>query len=102
MKSFAFISGLLNVAKESLTDEDGINPEPYPLVMDAPFSNVDEGHIRNISKILPRVAEQVIMMIMFKDWEHVKPEIKETIGKQYIFEKQSETHTIIREKEVVE
>lgn len=37
------------------------------------------------------------MMIMWKDWKHVESEIEETIGKKYIFDKKTETFTIIKE-----
>lgn len=58
VKSFAFIAGLVALAKEKLianAGEEGFNlsSEPYPLVMDAPFSNADETHTANISKVLP-------------------------------------------------
>lgn len=73
VKSFAFVSGLVDLAKEALNSdsskEANTTPQYYPLVMDAPFSNVDEIHIRNISAILSRSAEQVIIAVMQKDWE---------------------------------
>ena len=53
VKSFAFVSGLVDLAKEALSSEKSkeadIGPQYYPLVMDATFSNVDETHFRNIS-----------------------------------------------------
>ncbi|MEG0834523.1 MAG: AAA family ATPase [Christensenellaceae bacterium] len=86
VKSFAFISGLVDLAKEALASEEdaaNIGPQYYPLVMDAPFSNVDEIHIRNISKILPISAEQVIIAVMQKDWEPAEPIMAGVIGKSY-------------------
>ena len=94
VKNFAFIAALLKLAKESINDEE-IQSEPYPLVMDAPFSNADAIHIANISKLLPDVAEQVIMMIMDKDWNHVKPVVNNYIGNVYRLKKLTESHTII-------
>ncbi|MEG0838708.1 MAG: AAA family ATPase [Hydrogenoanaerobacterium sp.] len=86
VKSFAFISGLVDLAKEALAGEEdaaSIGPQYYPLVMDAPFSNVDEIHIKNISKILPVSAEQVIIAVMQKDWEPAEPIMAAVIGKSY-------------------
>ena len=64
VKNFSFICGLVALAREKAVLQSSNNElekeraaEPYPIVMDAPFSNVDEIHIRNISKILPSVAE---------------------------------------------
>lgn len=87
VKSFAFVSGLVDLAKEALTSDDSkeadIGPQYYPLVMDAPFSNVDETHIRNISMILPASAEQVIIAVMQKDWEPASEIMAPVVGKSY-------------------
>lgn len=91
VKSFAFVSGLVDLAKEALSSEGSkeadIGPQYYPLVMDAPFSNVDEAHIRNISKILPASAEQVIIAVMQKDWEPAAEIMEPVVGKSYRIEK---------------
>lgn len=91
VKSFAFVSGLVDLAKEALSSEKSkeadMGPQYYPLVMDAPFSNVDETHIRNISKILPASAEQVIIAVMQKDWEPAAEIMNSVIGKSYRIEK---------------
>ena len=91
VKSFAFVSGLVDLAKEALSSEKSseadIGPQYYPLVMDAPFSNVDEQHIRNISQILPASAEQVIIAVMQKDWEPASEIMSSVVGKSYKIEK---------------
>ena len=100
VKSFAFIAGLVALAKEKLiatAGEEGFNlsSEPYPLVMDAPFSNADETHTANISKVLPEIAEQVIMFVMQKDWRYAEPVMVTRVGKQYTLKKHSETYTVL-------
>ena len=101
VKSFAFIAGLVALAKEKLianAGEEGFNlsSEPYPLVMDAPFSIADETHTANISKVLPEIAEQVIMFVMQKDWRYAEPVMATRVGKQYELKKLSETHTVLQ------
>ena len=98
VKNFAFIAGLVALAKEKLAadgDEYGLNlsSEPYPLIMDAPFSNADETHTANISRVLPEIAEQVIMFVMQKDWRYAEPVMSKHVGKQYNLNKLSETYT---------
>lgn len=98
VKNFAFISGLVALAKEKImtdSSENGfdLSSEPYPLVMDAPFSNADETHTANISKVLPEIAEQVIMFVMHKDWRYAEPVMSQRVGKQYQLNKISETFT---------
>ena len=100
VKAFPFIAGLVALAKEKLVanaGEEGFNlsSEPYPLVMDAPFSNADEIHTANISKVLPEIAEQVIMFVMQKDWHYAEPVMASRVGKQYTLKKHSETYTVL-------
>ena len=91
VKSFAFVSGLVDLAKEALNSdssrEANTTPQYYPLVMDAPFSNVDEIHIKNISAILSQSAEQVIIAVMQKDWEPAAEIMAPLVGKSYRIEK---------------
>lgn len=102
VKNFAFIAGLVALAKEKViattggvaeAEEVDLSSEPYPLVMDAPFSNVDEKHTANIAKILPEVAEQVIMFVMQKDWNYAKKVMDDKVGARYKLDKINEVHT---------
>lgn len=98
VKNFAFIADLVALAKGKIvtdSSENGINlsSEPYPLVMDAPFSNADETHTANISKVLPQIAEQVIMFVMQKDWNYAEPVMSDRVGQRYHLNKISETYT---------
>ena len=115
VKNFSFISGLVDLARtkartgSAIESEESINiigendelivsTEAYPLVMDAPFSNVDEIHINNIARIIPEVAEQVILILMKKDWEFAKTALENKIGCSYYIEKNgnSDTNSSIR------
>ena len=102
VKNFAFIAGLEEAAKRKMLSNlannkaFALSTEPYPLVMDAPFSNTDEEHIKKISNVLPVVAEQVIMFVMNKDWKYAETVLASKIGKSYNLEKKSETLTILR------
>ena len=103
VKNFAFIAGLVDLAKEkatlghSVADSISWDNEAYPLVMDAPFSNADETHIKNISGVLPEVANQVIMFVMEKDWQYAEPVMADRVGKYCRLKKYSESHTEIEE-----
>ncbi|MDY0278063.1 MAG: AAA family ATPase [Acholeplasma sp.] len=104
VKNFSFIAGLVDMARikaRTTTGKENEDPnviigvdgelaittEPYPLVMDAPFSNVDEIHINNIAKILPAVSEQVVLILMNKDWEFAKASLDDKVGCAYMIEK---------------
>lgn len=102
VKNFAFVAGLVDLARERIrkgtADIDAtLATEPYPLVMDAPFSNTDEKHVGRISRILPEIAEQVIMVVMAKDWKFAEPVMRHRVGKEYLLDKKSEILTHIKE-----
>jgi DNA sulfur modification protein DndD len=61
VKNFSFITGLVDLARRKVRCADSTDvieaeiassTEPYPLVMDAPFSNTDEIHISRIASIV--------------------------------------------------
>lgn len=100
VKNFAFIAGLVDLAKEKASlgkNSEAItwDNEAYPLVMDAPFSNADETHIKNISGVLPEVANQVIMFVMEKDWQYAQSVMNVRVGKYCTLKKFSESYTEI-------
>lgn len=88
VKSFAFVASLVSMAKDKILDDPNLKlGREYPLVMDAPFSNVDEIHINNICNILPHTANQIIMAVMEKDWEYASKNLNQYVGKRYRIEK---------------
>lgn len=105
VKNFAFIVGLIELAKQKLSDTDTEDLQRhFPLVMDAPFSNVDEIHISNICDIIPTSASQVIISVMDKDWEVARKNLERYVGKSYTIIKsigddgrKKETVTTIKE-----
>ena len=94
VQNFAFISSLLKVAKERVSME--INSEPYPLAMDAVFSNTDEIHIQRICSELPNLAEQAVLAIMEKDWNVARRTLDEHVGKKYEIVKETESRSRIK------
>ena len=97
VKNFAFISGLVYLAKQKLADDYEKDAEAYPLILDAPFSNADEKHVKKISEVLPNVANQLVLIVMAKDWNYAKNSLQEKVGREFHLKKNSEVHTEIVE-----
>lgn len=103
--NYSFVAGLMNLAKKAIingdNDDETADPEleneTFPLVMDAPFSNTDETHIKNICNALPNYCDQIIMFVMKKDFNYASQSIADKIGKMYELEQISETESIIKE-----
>lgn len=96
--SFAFIGGLIDIAKE--THKEIEENEPYPLIMDAPFAKLSKVHRRNVAKIIPNITEQFILFTVDSQYEgDIEENIREKMGKQYelIMHDENGKYTEIRE-----
>lgn len=94
---FAFITGIIKMAKENrnANDDDAklLSSEPYPLVMDAPLSAFDKRRIKTVCEALPETAEQVVIFIKDTDGELAEDYMGDRIGSRHQFDKKSEFET---------
>lgn len=91
---FAFIAGVIKMARENNSDENSmLMTEAYPLVMDAPLSAFDKTRIKTICEALPKVAEQVIIFIKDTDGEIAETNMGAKVGVRYLFNKINEFET---------
>lgn len=101
--NFSFVAGLMKLIKEKINnDDDDFEQEHtddnYPLVMDAPFSNTDEQHIANICLNLPKYCNQIIIVVMDKDYNMASDKITAKVGKKYVIKKETETFATVEEE----
>ena len=90
---FAFIAGVIKVARENDQTNEMLSTEAYPLVMDAPLSAFDKERIQTVCSTLPNIAEQVIIFIKDTDGEIAEKYLSNKIGKNYSFDKVNEFET---------
>lgn len=92
---FAFIAGIIKMARDKQLNSDEIatTTEPYPLIMDAPLSALDEKRIKAVSTTLPAIAEQILIFIKDVDGKIAEEYMKDRIGARYSFEKITEFYT---------
>lgn len=94
VKNFSFIAGLVQCARDQIVkseDYDNNIENKYPLVLDAPFSQADDKHIRAIGRLLSNNADQIILVVMEKDWNYAKKILSDNVGKKYLLQKVTET-----------
>ena len=101
--NFSFVAGLMQLIKEKIHHEDDdfeeeSSDDNYPLVMDAPFSNTDTDHITNICLNLPKYCNQIIIVVMEKDYNMASDKISAKVGKKYVIKKETETFATIEEE----
>lgn len=87
-KALAFVGGLIMRAKKlnkEIAEDGGIKGGIYPLVLDAPYGELDDGYRLELTKVIPETSEQVIIMVNSGQWDHkMEDSIKEKIGMSYI------------------
>jgi len=94
---FAFIAGVIQMARNSQSDESSLLvSEPYPLVMDAPLSSFDRTRIQNVCNTLPKIAQQVIIFIKDADGNIAEEHLGNRIGKRFAFSAVSKIETYIQ------
>lgn len=94
---FAFISGVIKMARNN-KDDEMLSTEAYPLVMDAPLSAFDKTRIQTVCDTLPNIAEQVIIFIKDTDGEIAEKYLSDKIGANYLFDKKNEFETYLNRR----
>lgn len=95
---FAFIAGVIEMARHNDKNNEMLSTEAYPLVMDAPLSAFDKTRIQTVCETLPGIAEQVIIFIKDTDGEIAEKYLLDKIGKSYSFDKKNEFETYLVER----
>ncbi|ALC90608.1 hypothetical protein AM500_13040 [Bacillus sp. FJAT-18017] len=85
--SLSFIGAIVDIAREQYKskekqafNEGGI----YPLVMDSPFGSLDSDHRRRVAQGIPKLADQVVVIVSTSQWRgEVEEQLSNSIGKEY-------------------
>jgi len=108
--SLAFIGGLAEIAKEryekkkdAIYFKGGI----YPIIMDSPFGYLDVVHKKRIAEGMPKLAEQLVVLVTSSQWQGEVEQVMTTkAGKIYELEYHNPNedptdyeYTLIKERE---
>jgi DNA sulfur modification protein DndD len=85
--SLSFIASLVSLAKEQYeSDNDAtyFTGGIYPMIMDSPFGYLDPEYQKNVSSVLPEMAEQVVVLVTQSQWsDAVAGELDQVSGQRY-------------------
>lgn len=85
--SLAFIGSLVAIARqryEADNQSEYFTGGIYPLVMDSPFGALDMAHRREVSRVIPELANQVVVFATDSQWKGpVEEEMSPKVGQQY-------------------
>jgi DNA sulfur modification protein DndD len=63
----------------------GLANSSFPIVMDSPFGTLDENYRRQIAKLIPTLADQLVVLVTKTQWRgEVEAEMTPYIGKEYV------------------
>jgi DNA sulfur modification protein DndD len=63
----------------------GPDSSTFPLVMDSPFGSLDETYRRQVAKLIPELANQLIVLVTKTQWRgEVAEEMQARMGKAYV------------------
>jgi len=85
--SLSFIGGIIDRVREWSDNKMLMGPDSstFPVVMDSPFGSLDVIYRRQIAKIIPKLANQLIVLVTKTQWRgEVAQEMQNYIGKEYV------------------
>ena len=85
--SLAFIGSIIDQVREWSKKNTLMGPDSstFPIVMDSPFGSLDEIYRRKIAKIIPGLANQLVVLVTKTQWRgEVAEEMADYIGREYV------------------
>ncbi|NEP40650.1 MAG: AAA family ATPase, partial [Okeania sp. SIO2H7] len=85
--SLAFIGSIIDEVRDWSKKNALMGPDSstFPMVMDSPFGSLDEIYRRQIARIIPKLANQLIVLVTKTQWRgEVAEEMADYIGKEYV------------------
>ncbi|MBW4617954.1 MAG: AAA family ATPase [Cyanosarcina radialis HA8281-LM2] len=85
--SLSFIGGIIDRVREWSDRKMLMLPDTstFPIVMDSPFGSLDEIYRRQIAKIIPQLANQLVVLVTKTQWRgEVAEEIANRVGREYV------------------
>jgi len=85
--SLSFIGGIIDKVREWSERKMLMVPDSstFPIVMDSPFGSLDERYRRQIAKIIPSLANQLVVLVTKTQWRgEVAEEMTNRIAREYV------------------
>ncbi len=86
--SLSFIGSIIDRVREWSKSGLVMGPDSstFPIVMDSPFGSLDEIYRRQVARLIPQLANQLVVMVSKTQWRvEVAEEMTPRVGKEYVF-----------------
>lgn len=90
--SLAFVKAILDYSRREINqrDKELKKVKSYPVVIDAPFSDLSGDNLENASSGLNNFSEQVLLLINHESFKNIRANIEENINSIHYFYKSKE------------
>ncbi|MBW4488749.1 MAG: AAA family ATPase [Trichocoleus desertorum ATA4-8-CV12] len=85
--SLSFIGSIIDRVRQWSKSGLVMGPDSstFPLVMDSPFGSLDEIYRRQVAKLIPELANQLVVLVTKTQWRgEVADEMQPRIGREYV------------------
>jgi DNA sulfur modification protein DndD len=85
--SLSFLGGIIDRVREWSKKNTLMGPDSstFPIVMDSPFGSLDEISRRRVARAIPRLANQLVVLVTKTQWRgEVAEEMKDYIDREYV------------------
>jgi DNA sulfur modification protein DndD len=85
--SLSFIGGIIEGVREWSQKNTLMGPDSstFPIVMDSPFGSLDEVYRKQIASKLPKLANQLVVLVTKTQWRgEVAQEMESCTGREYV------------------
>ncbi|MGK7906039.1 MAG: AAA family ATPase [Synechococcus sp.] len=87
--SLAFIGAVIDRVREWSRNRSNLLVAPesgtFPVVMDSPFGTLDELYRRQVARLIPKLANQVVVLASKTQWRgEVEKEMEKQIAREYV------------------
>ncbi|MDY6939782.1 MAG: AAA family ATPase [Cyanobacteriota bacterium] len=85
--SLSFIGGIIDGVREWSQKNTLMGPDSstFPVVMDSPFGSLDEIYRRQVTRWIPKLANQLVVLVSKTQWRgEVAREIADRVGREYV------------------
>lgn len=85
--SLSFIGGIIDGVREWSQQNTLMGPDSstFPIVMDSPFGSLDEIYRKQIANKLPKLANQLVVLVTKTQWRgEVEREMESCTGREYV------------------
>ena len=85
--SLSFVGAIIDRVREWSQRNTLMGPDSstFPIVMDSPFGSLDRVYRRQVAKIIPQLANQLVILVTKTQWrQEVETEMASLIDRQYV------------------